>query len=440
MASSPTAAAIALDPASGLAHHDPLLDDVQARHERLISDRVRLFSTDISIDVMSVAGGVADKKTYTDSAEFEAECLLRPPRGSRYYTLKPSRPKVVSRCPLHVTEEVTRKLMGTHKVMPSFLDHLHAYGRREKREQDASFGGGRYKLGFAGDSVSEYELCYTVKFAVNNGRLQPDSPYLYSIRQTSVYQKFRCDQNESVGILVQPSESAQTRFAAAATEFQGNPLKLHLVFFSASNEGWRDQYNHLEKIFYETTMAATNFAIQRNREQYVPGHEGEGQGPLQKFKVDFNDVQDLQRFEELLRAIKTALEINEDSIKSLQALNNKLHKMQGTSLAFWSEVDIEAEQQLAKISRHKRNFQALLKNVHGRAQLLYNVLDFNNSLLVANTSQRALDIRSLQAGEQAMMAVINEMSIRDNVGVKILTLLATLYVPASFVAILIRVF
>ena len=388
------------------------------------------------------------KNTFTDAATFDRDCLLRETKDSRYYILKPFKPNVISRSPLHITEEVTRKLLATHEVMPSFLDHLHAYGRRKNREQDGSFGGGRYKLGFSKESiVTQHELAYTVKFGVNNGRMEETSPYLYSIRQTSVYQKFCYDERKSVWILVQPSELVQGRLYAAApkecVQAGANPLKMHLLFFSAASEGWRDYYNHLEKIFYETTGAAVNYTVQRSNVKYTPQSpcfEGTRGDPLEKFQVDFQDVQDLQRLEELLRRVKTAIEVNSDSIRSLKALNSKLWELSsstegGMTLAAWNEVDIEASQQLAILESHKRNFESLLQNVHGRSQLLYNVLDFKNALTVSHHSQRAVDIRSLQANEQTMMTMLNEMSMRDAIGVRILTLLATLYVPASFVAV-----
>ncbi|KAI5848788.1 hypothetical protein BZA05DRAFT_402713 [Tricharina praecox] len=454
-----TTATVPTDVPTGLQHHNPLVDDVAARNGRLTADRDRLFAPEqISIDTLDVnlsaEGEQCEvKRTWTDAAEFSAQCLQQPTHDSRYYILKPFRPKVISRSPLHITEEAARQLLATHEVMPSFLDHLHAYGRRKNREQDGCFGGGRYLLGFSEESkVTQHEIAYTVKFGVNNGRKEETSPYLYSIRQTSVYQKFCYDERKSVWILVQPSDAVQRRLYAAAPKevvlAGGNPLKMHLLFFSAASEGWRDYYNHLEKIFYETTAAAVNYTVQRSNEKYTPQgmqgpqvqhFEGTRGDPLEKFQVDFQDVQDLQRLEELLRRVKTAIEVNSDSIRSLKALNNKLRELSsattgGMTLAAWSEVDIEASQQLAILESHKRNFESLLQNVHGRSQLLYNVLDFKNALTVSHHSQRAVDIRALQANEQTMMTMLNEMSMRDAIGVRILTLLATLYVPASFVA------
>jgi len=109
------------------------------------------------------------KNTFTDAAAFNRDCLQRGTKGNRYYILKPLNPTVISRSPLYVTEEVARQLLATHEVIPSFLDHLHAYGRRKNREQNGSFGGGQYKVGFSDSIVTQHELAYTVKFGVNNG-------------------------------------------------------------------------------------------------------------------------------------------------------------------------------------------------------------------------------------------------------------------------------
>ena len=69
--------------------------------------------------------------------------------------------------------------------------------------------------------------------------------------------------------------------------------------------------------------------------------------------------------------MKTALEINEDSIRSLIALNDKLRQLSSDEdKSLWIQVEVEAEQQLAIFGRHKRNVEALLQNVHGRASLV----------------------------------------------------------------------
>lgn len=337
----------------------------------------------------------------------EQQQLLPPPANcSRFYVLKPSKLHVVSRSRLHITEPLARALLATHRVMPSFLDHLHGFGRREKRERDASFGGGRYRLGFdATGALAEYELCYTFKFGVNNGRKERYDPYLWSIRQTSVYQKFCYDAARATWILVQPALSVQRRLVnmlasngpngaaqpaaepaqsaegpADPARFNENPLMLHLLFLSAAAEGWREYYNHLEDVFFHITKAAVNIAVQHTSEQqaiFPPATATGPHGPtnpLEMFEVGFEDVQNLQRLEELLRRVKTALDINEDSIRSLRSLNTALrhHALPHTncSTAAWAAVDLEAEQQLAILAAHKRNFVTLLENVHGRGQLV----------------------------------------------------------------------
>jgi hypothetical protein len=208
-------------------------------------------------------------ETYTTRQGFE-ECLRQnEPRKGRFYVLKPSNPKVVSRCPLHISEEMTRKVLATHKIMPAFLEHLHAFGWRERREEDASFGGGRFKIGFepGAKKCSEFELCYTYKWAIKNGRKPDTDPFAWTMRQTSVYHKFQYNQKQSTWILVQPSDAVYSRLQAVLKEDSSaseklveaiptNPLKSHLLFLSAAGENWRNYYNQLEKFFYETVCSA----------------------------------------------------------------------------------------------------------------------------------------------------------------------------------------
>jgi hypothetical protein len=66
---------------------------------------------------------------------------------------------------------------------------------------------------------------------------------------------------------------------------------------------------------------------------------------------------------------------------------------------------------------------------------LYNVLDFKNALTVSHQGQRSMDIKQLRRNDSNMMRKMNEMTVKDTIGVKILTILTTFYLPASFVAV-----
>ena len=93
-------------------------------------------------------------------------------------------------------------------------------------------------LGRCVDGIAGYELCYTLKFGVKNGRKPESDPQAWSIRQSSVYQKFTYDSRQAAWILVQPSNTVKERLKgiAASSEKAANPLKTHLLFLSAAGE------------------------------------------------------------------------------------------------------------------------------------------------------------------------------------------------------------
>jgi hypothetical protein len=93
--------------------------------------------------------------------------------------------------------------------------------------------------------------------------------------------------------------------------------------------------------------------------------------------VEFLSVQILQKFEERVQMFKTALEINEDIITSLKALNSDLWEFasvqdQEGKIA-WRGVNASLEQQLADILRHKRNVDCLIAQVQGRSRLVRHI-------------------------------------------------------------------
>jgi len=94
--------------------------------------------------------------------------------------------------------------------------------------------------------------------------------------------------------------------------------------------------------------------------------------------VEFRSVQILQKFEERVQMFKTALEINEDIITSLKALNLDLWELasvqdQEGKIA-WRSVNVSLEQQLADILRHKRNVDCLIAQIQGRSRLVRHLI------------------------------------------------------------------
>jgi hypothetical protein len=96
--------------------------------------------------------------------------------------------------------------------------------------------------------------------------------------------------------------------------------------------------------------------------------------PREHFKVEFRSIQILQRFEERIQLFRSSLEINEDTIRSLQTMNTNLRDLgpDPTAKLTWHCVDAALEQQLTDLSRHKRNIESLFCKIQGRGRLVGN--------------------------------------------------------------------
>jgi hypothetical protein len=320
------------------------------------------------------------------------------------YVIKPSRPRTISRCQLHISEESTRKLFTAHKVMPGFLDYVHAFGKKIT-DRDSMFGGCKHNMVFARKSpgqssrrtLESFEVCYNYKFIAPNGRegAHPDhEPSAWSMRQSAVYHNYKFDQQSNTWILVQPAEIVQksvletykNRSIDCIDSVPTNPLEMHLIHLSEAGYNWRDYFNTLEAYFLNTTANSVNTtagsklrkAIDKQvRDNYDEKPKrvvfGDDEDPCELLEVKFEMVQDLQKFEEVVQQFEIALSVNADIATSLRKLNDEIHKFsaqQEDDDISWNSFDSALVEQLADIDLHKRNVANLLRRIRGRAELV----------------------------------------------------------------------
>ncbi|KAF8250378.1 hypothetical protein K440DRAFT_159332 [Wilcoxina mikolae CBS 423.85] len=334
---------------------------------------------------------------------------------------------------------MTRKLLAAFKIFPVFLNFLHAFGTTP----DLAFGGCKHRIYFstlpqssAAWDLSSYEICYNFKSVFPRPGKKP--PHHWTIDQTAVYQKFTFDKRQNVWILVVPAESVRKRMEHSFESHSRhslesshrNPLEPHLLFISAAAENWGAYFHALEKEFVDLTIEAVEINVGKPLGSNTFNSERVDEIG---FVAEFRRLQILQHFKEHVQLYKASVEINEDTIRSLQTLNTTLrdYNSDPTAKITWHCVDAALEQQLADISRHKRNIEGLLLKIQGRSQLMYNVLEHQTALHVADLAEK----REIDREKTIAM---NEKTVRDTVGVKIMTVVALLYLPATFVAVSLR--
>jgi hypothetical protein len=337
--------------------------------------------------------------------------------------------------------------LTAHNVFPAFLPYLHAFGTKTT-DIDQHFGGASYRLHFPTEEAGNigYELCYNFKFIVQtkppteNSRPSDN----WRIRQTGVYQQHRPNSTTSAQdtwILVQLATRVQDRLSQTSTSSSNtSPLAPHLLFLSAATAGWRDYFNVMEAYFLKTTESAVH------KQMSMPGPTGaanatldgrrrilHGKDPAYSFEVSFHDVQMLQQLEEEVQTFAAALGINRDILITLQTLNSTLAVTDTSPATVMFAAALE--QYITDLGRHTRNVDALLRKIRGRSRLLYNVLDYQNSVALSTQGELRTQFEALQGLERHKTNLWSKKSVRDAAGIKIMTIMALLYLPASFIAV-----
>lgn len=210
------------------------------------------------------------------------------------------------------------------------------------------------------------------------------------MRQSAVYQKFEYNQQINTWILVQPGKGVRNRvleaYKARSLEcLDGeatNPLEMHLIHLTEASANWRDYFNTLETHLLETTSNSVNTAAGskvRDNVQKRLIHGDTTKDPCELLDVRFEMVQDLQKFEEIAQQFQTALEVNEEVVKTLRALNDKLHKFSqdpNEGEVSWQMFDNSLQQYLSQTLLQKRSVETLLKRIRGRAELVRGIKGF----------------------------------------------------------------
>jgi Mg2+ and Co2+ transporter CorA len=197
-----------------------------------------------------------------------------------------------------------------------------------------------------------------------------------------------------------------------------------------------------------------------------------GSSAPQAFDVKFDDLQKIQRFEEKVHEFQRSLDANKEAILALARLNNDIRGFIPKSEKgdqCWYRVDHALEKHRLEIDLWQRNIDSFLKRISGRSQLvlssfvirfsnkradtqllkLYNILDLKNSTLVSFYEQTQAEINAiarkdtLRAQEitddmhrlNKEMRDMAEQTSKDAVSMKIITLVAMIYLPITFIAV-----
>ncbi|KAH8587929.1 hypothetical protein B0O99DRAFT_601212 [Bisporella sp. PMI_857] len=325
-----------------------------------------------------------------------------------------------------------REIAASFKVFPQFLDVLFAFGFK-LRAEDENFGCYHSRVHRSNDINGndghfKFEFTYNLRYPDKHGRDLNDP---WSIRNMAVYQQFNSVTTSSSWIILQPSKACYRllRDFSNGSEYSqarisGLPL-VNMLYFWSIEKNWRDYINYLEK---ELLILEKKAFLSRV-----------GQKKKADFAVAFIDCQDVQQLRKKMRKCDAILKATLEVADGYEGLFRDLAK---ASLA--NTDDFELSYFLtykSRIRSHLRGVAGLLQSSADILQMLFHILEYRNDEVLIRSSdaleKNSEGMRAIAAAaseENKSIVFLTAKSQRDSRMVKIVTVIAMAYLPASLVA------
>ncbi|KIW13610.1 hypothetical protein PV08_08800 [Exophiala spinifera] len=271
----------------------------------------------------------------------------------------------------------------------------------------------------------DIELCYRVSFFEENHRNRGDS---WSLRQTGVYQRFSGSPGQSAGIILQPSQRIRPwieEYLRSAKFRSDYPMMLHVLMLAALAATWTSYVQHLSTQLRELDEKVS-FSSEPKCRRY-------------DYEVCFADCQTLHLFRSKLLRASLVIDDNLQLASNFASLTSECGS--GMTDTQERELSNNIRAYTSEMAIHKRNIAFLLDESTNTASLLSKLLEarMSTSLRVINQTMesnlsliRNTSTNTLQ--ENLTIATIAKQGTKGSRKIHALTLIATLYLPATLVA------
>ncbi|KAI9785127.1 MAG: hypothetical protein M1839_000765 [Geoglossum umbratile] len=319
-----------------------------------------------------------------------------------------------------ITWETFQMILKFQNVFTPFLDFVQAFGFKVDEDHKiwdgyhASFSGG-LKVGVG---YTRYELCYNIRYVEKNGRNSGDP---WSLRQIGVYQQWKPDSRNSTWILLHPSENIHKRLHEIMGKMplkSESPMLLHILFLSSTAYNWGD---YIEDLRSQAVALDDKACFSRIGER--PSHD---------YSVTFADTQKLQLLrQKLLRT----LSVLGSCLAIAKGCESHCHKLGAPDTAGNDQVLLGLEIYTSRIKLHQSNVTAILQYSTGTTSLLSKIMEYRNNEVTTKTNEAMQDSLDVLSRIAVQSTRVTEQSQKDSRTLKALSLIATIYLPATFIAV-----
>ncbi|PMD49798.1 uncharacterized protein K444DRAFT_670634 [Hyaloscypha bicolor E] len=325
---------------------------------------------------------------------------------------------------LNITQDAFNKLLVSEQVFEHYNKLVKTFGQRIRENNNAH--------------LILHEICYNVYHVEKNHRQEGDP---WSMRETAVYHKLNIPNRRSNWIFVQIPQAARTVLEQLEVSpklcidvMQSKCLELHIILISAISTHWSEYIDFLGGKVDVLDVKASYSNVEDISEV--------------DYSVTFTDCQSLYILQRKLRKARRALECCQDLARGLEdswlgiRIRDDDSQNQSSNPV---RVSVESAAGLhlyaAEIASHIKNIIAILERSYSIGNLLSKILELRQVEKSHKTSQSieknivALEHISTRSNETSQtLAKLARENNKGSLTLKTLTLIATIYLPATLSA------
>ncbi|RSM01318.1 hypothetical protein CEP52_008625 [Fusarium oligoseptatum] len=380
--------------------------DAQSIREKLAAKAPSLFATqadEVKVWSAKLAGDQTTASYEFEEHDFTDGDLVPLEQVARdiFYLI----PQLHSWDRLRVSKETFTKITEYHEVFPYFSETVRSFGLRT--ESDPNTWNNFHSRSAGPDA--DVETCYTVRFFEKNNREAGDP---WSLRKTGVYHRLDAATCSSTWILIKPSPLLKNRLPeklkALWSHEQLRPIRylyLHVMLIALASQSWED---------YIQTQRTKMMEIERK----CLYSDTDINDP-KDYPISFSDRQKLQQ---LRRKLITATAVLDSTISLGQKLRKLLPTMGGSRLTkqLKEVINTELYDLDFEANYHRRSLLELRQRSSDMETLLSGILEHRNAQATMDMSVNSEMERGLEQ--------------KSSTNIRALTVVATLYLPASLLA------
>lgn len=303
-----------------------------------------------------------------------------------------------SRAEMKLSKESMSSILAQLQAFPSFVNILSSFRLQTRESTTAIIGSGAF-YGLTNADNAAYETAYLLKYVEHNGRIGD----CWSIRQMAFYQHFDTRNNVSQSLLIQTSDQVQKRIFQLVqdghmVDFPNHWTSFHEVYLGTLSHNWGE---YIEWV--DTQLSKVDFDYFFTKVDAA--------SPT---RIHFHNLQLLNKGIDIATKMSHALQSNIDILNLLFEEAIRRSTIEGESSA-------KRYQQFQEAVRVCITEQTFFKK---HVDLLHTFAD-----------RRSLQLRDAIALQDSnIMMGMNQVTTQETRTMRTITLIAMIYLPASFTA------